>query len=177
MRISRILVARMKLAFIITVIFLGLLMAGAFIPLGAEEGEALEKELEKLGENSLELGIFLNNFGVALLAAIPFAGPPIAGYIIFHTGRFLGWISVQSGIPLTFVIPFALLLILFSGYGILEFLGYGVATAESLTISYYILKSRRLLKRELKILLITILISALLLALGAIIEAALIRSI
>ena len=110
------------------------------------------------------------------MAAIPFAGPPIAGYIVFHTGRFLGWISAQSGIPLTFMILFSLLLIVLSGYGVLEFLGYGVMTAESLMISYYILKARQLLRRELRILLIATLISALLLALGAIIEAALIRS-
>jgi len=166
----------MKLSIIVTLILLGLLMAGAFIPLGDEEGEVLKRELEKLGEDSLELGIFLNNFGVALLAAIPFAGPPIAGYIVFHTGRFLGWISAQSGIPLTFMILFSLLLIVLSGYGVLEFLGYGVMTAESLMISYYILKARQLLRRELRILLIAMLISALLLALGAIIEAALIRS-
>ncbi|RLG62121.1 hypothetical protein DRO02_08385, partial [archaeon] len=51
-----------------------------------------------------------------------------------------------------------------------------VLVAESVTISYYILRARQLLRRELKILLIIVLVSAALLALGAIIEATFIRS-
>ncbi|MCD6312827.1 MAG: stage II sporulation protein M [Thaumarchaeota archaeon] len=176
MRADRILIARIKLALLVTLVLIGLLMAGSLSPLGYEEGKAIEEELKKLGEDSLELEIFLNNFSVALLSAIPFLGPFIMGYVIFHTGRFLGWVLAQSGMPPSFGIPLTLLLIFLTGYGILEFMGYGILVAESITISYYILRARRLLRRELKILLLIVLISAALLALGAIIEAAFIRS-
>ena len=176
MRAGRILIARIKLALLVTLILVGLLVAGALSPLGDEEGRAIEEELRKLGQDSLELEIFLNNFSVALLSAIPFLGPLIMGYVIFHTGRFLGWVLAQSGMPPSFGIPLILLLIFLTGYGILEFMGYGVLVAESVTISYYILRARQLLRRELKILLIIVLVSAALLALGAIIEATFIRS-
>ena len=176
MRTGRTLIARIKLALPVTLLLVGLLVAGALSPLGDDEGRAIEEELRKLGRDSLELEIFLNNFSVALLSAIPFLGPLILGYVIFHTGRFLGWVLAQSGIPPSLGIPLTLLLIFLTGYGIFEFMGYGILAAESLMISYYILRARQLLRRELKMLLIIVLISAALLALGAIIEAAFIRS-
>jgi len=108
---------------------------------------------------------------------IPFLGPPILGYAVFHTGRFLGWLGVEHGMPPQLLIPFTLNLIILTGYGILEFLGYGAAAAESLAISYYAIRSRRLLGRELRMLPLMIgLIAGFLLA-GAVIEAALIRSL
>lgn len=176
LRAARILVDRIKLALLVTLVLIGLLVAGSLSPLGYEEGKAIEEELRRLGQNSLELDIFLNNFSVALLSAIPFAGPLIMGYVIFHTGRFLGWVFAQSGMPPAFGIPLTLLLVFLTGYGILEFMGYGVLVAESMTISYYILRARQLLRRELRILLLVILVSMIFLALGAILEAAIIRS-
>lgn len=161
----------------IMLILIGLMIGGTIYPLGDEEGREIQESLEKLGEDNLELNIFSNNMIVALLGTIPFAGPPIAGYIAFNTGRFLGWASAQLGIPTNLIIAIALLTILLTGYGLLEFLGYGVAVAESITISYYILGKRWLLRSELKILLLAIALSALFLALGAIIEAALIREL
>jgi len=172
-----ILLERLKLTLLAAVILIGILLLGSLIPLGDEEGRLVQEELERLGERGLELGIFLNNFMIALLGLIPFLGPPILGYAVFHTGRFLGWLGVEHGMPPQLLIPFTLNLIILTGYGILEFLGYGAAAAESLAISYYAIRSRRLLKRELRILpLIVGLIAGFLLA-GAVIEAALIRSL
>ena len=172
-----ILLERLKLTLLAAVILIGILLLGSLIPLGDEEGRLVQEELERLGERGLELGIFLNNFAIALLGLIPFLGPPILGYAVFHTGRFLGWLGVEHGMPPQLLIPFTLNLIILTGYGILEFLGYGAAAAESLAISYYAIRSRRLLKRELRILpLIVGLIAGFLLA-GAVIEAALIRSL
>ncbi len=172
-----ILLERLKLTLLAAVILIGILLLGSLIPLGDEEGRLVQEELERLGERGLELGIFLNNFTIALLGLIPFLGPPILGYAVFHTGRFLGWLGVEHGMPPQLLIPFTLNLIILTGYGILEFLGYGAAAAESLAISYYAIRSRRLLGRELRMLPLMIgLIAGFLLA-GAVIEAALIRSL
>ena len=174
---SGILLERLKLTLLAAVILIGILLLGSLIPLGDEEGRLVQEELERLGERGLELGIFLNNFMIALLGLIPFLGPPILGYAVFHTGRFLGWLGVEHGMPPQLLIPFTLNLIILTGYGILEFLGYGAAAAESLAISYYAIRSRRLLGRELRMLPLMIgLIAGFLLA-GAVIEAALIRSL
>ena len=172
-----ILLERLKLTLLAAVILIGILLLGSLIPLGDEEGRLVQEELGRLGERGLELGIFLNNFTIALLGLIPFLGPPILGYTVFHTGRFLGWLGVEHGMPPQLLIPFTLNLIILTGYGILEFLGYGAAAAESLAISYYAIRSRRLLGRELRMLPLMIgLIAGFLLA-GAVIEAALIRSL
>lgn len=177
MQAAKLVVERLKLALIIMILLIGLLLAGAFFPMSNKEGREMEESLEKLGKENLELGIFSNNMLVALLGVIPFAGPPLAGYIIFNTGRFLGWTSAQMGIPANLMIAMTILIILLTGYGILELLGYGVAIAESLTISNIILRRRWLLRGELKMLLIAIALSALLLALAALIEAALVKSL
>ncbi len=172
----KILARRLKLSLVIAAIFIGFMLAGIFYPMSDEEGWEIQKKLEELGKNNLELEIFSNNMMVALTGMIPFAGPPLAGYIVFNTGRFLGWTSAQLEIPADIMIAMTLIIILLTGYGILEFMGYGIAVAESLTISYYIIGRRWLLKRELKMLLLAIALSALFLALGAVIEAALVRS-
>ena len=177
MKTVRILGRRLRLAILISIILIGLMLAGSLIPLGAEEGEKIREELERLGGEGLEQGIFLNNFTIALIALIPFLGPIIMGYVVFHTGRFLGWMGLELGMPPYHLIPFTLGTIILTGYGILEFLGYGVAVSESLTLSYYILRARALLRSELKILLIVIGVIALLLFLGAVIEAALIKAL
>ena len=177
MQAAKLIMERLKLALIIMVILIILLMAGAFFPMSDEEGKMIEENIERLGEGNLELGIFSNNMLVALLGIIPFAGPPLAGYIVFNTGRFLGWVSIQTGIPANLMIAMMILIILLTGYGILELLGYGVAIAESITMSHIILRRRWLLRGELKMLLIAIAISALLLAIAAVIEAALVKSL
>ena len=177
MQAAKLIVKRLKLALIIMVTLIGLLIAGAFFPLSDEEGGEIQESLERLEEGDLELGIFSNNMLVALLGIIPFAGPPLAGYIVFNTGRFLGWTSAQMGIPVNLMIAMTILIILLTGYGILELLGYGVAIAESITISHIILRRRWLLRGELKMLLMAIALSALLLALAAVIEAALVKSL
>ncbi|RLE47603.1 MAG: hypothetical protein DRJ31_08605 [Candidatus Methanomethylicota archaeon] len=175
--IVRVLGRRLKLAIPVSIILIMLMLAGSLIPLGAEEGEKIGEELEKLDERGLEQGIFLNNFAIALTALAPFLGPIIMGYVAFHTGRFLGWIGLELGMPPQELIPLALERIILTGYGLLEFLGYGMAVSESLTLSYYILRARKLLRNEIRILPAIIGIIALLLLLGALIEAALIKAL
>ncbi|MCS7132338.1 MAG: stage II sporulation protein M [Nitrososphaeria archaeon] len=144
---------------------------GSFFPMGREEAEELTKRLEEIIGENVEVQIFLNNFMIAVLGCIPFIGPCIMGYTIFNTGRYLGWISAQTGVPVIVSIFFTIIMV----YGLLEFMGYGLATAESLTISYQILRARHLLKREVKFLLIALGLSAALLLAAAFVEGALIR--
>lgn len=166
------LIRRMKFTAIVTIILFLLLSIGSMIPLEDNEAEKVTEQLNQLRGEHIELKIFLNNLVVSLLSYIPFAGPCILGYTIFHTGRYLGWISNQMGIPSLLVLSFTIVTV----YGIFEFLGYGVATTESITLSYYLIRSRKLLKREIKILILSIAISMTLLLIGALIESSLIRA-
>ncbi|MCD6536663.1 MAG: stage II sporulation protein M [Thaumarchaeota archaeon] len=166
-----VLITRLKFAAIITVLLFALLAIGSAFPLGGEEAEELTKRLEEMGGENLELQIFLNNFLITMIGYIPFIGPCIMGYAIFHTGRYLGWISAQTGIPAILSIFFTVVTV----YGVLEFMGYGLAAAESLTISYQILRARHLLRDEVKFLVIVVALSAALLLAAAFIEGALIH--
>ncbi|RLG00379.1 MAG: hypothetical protein DRN47_01635, partial [Candidatus Wolframiiraptor sp.] len=94
-----VLITRLKFAAIITVLLFAILAIGSAFPLGDEEAEELAKRLEEMSGENLELQIFLNNFLITMIGYIPFIGPCIMGYVIFHTGRYLGWISAQTGIP------------------------------------------------------------------------------
>ena len=168
-----ILIARLKSAAIVTVLLFALLAAGSIFPLGSEEAEELTKKIQEMDGENLEMQIFLNNFLITAVGYIPFIGPCIVGYAIFHTGRYLGWLSAQTGIPAIFSIFFTVVTV----YGVLELMGYGLATAESLTISYQILRARHLLKKEVKFLLIAVALSAALLLAAAFIEGALIHAL
>jgi len=170
-KFSKRLLSRVKVAVIATIILFLIFGFSSLIPLESHEAEALSKELEGLMEGPLELKIFLNNFFITLFSYIPFAGPCIMGYVIIHTGRYVGWLAVQVGVPSIVIVSFSIL----SVYGIFEFLAYGLAVAESLTVSYYLVKARQILRSEVKILMACILIASLLLAVAAIIEASLIR--
>jgi len=164
-------VSRVKAAAIATIILFLILGLSSLIPLEASEAEALMRELESLMEEPLEVGILINNSLITLTSFIPFAGPCVMGYVIVHTGRFLGWLAGRLQISPLILISFSILGV----YGLLEFLAYGLAVAESSTISYYILRERHRLKGEFEVMAACILIAMLLLAAAAVIEAALTR--
>jgi len=168
-KLSGLLLKRVKIAVIAAITLFVIFGLSSLMPLGAAEAEALTKELEGLMKGPLELRIFFNNFFITMLSYLPFIGPCVMGYVIFHTGRYVGWLAAQTGMPSIVIVAFSILTV----YGVFEFLAYGLTVTESLTISYYIVKARRLLKREIKILLICIAITSLLLAIAAAIEASL----
>lgn len=167
------LTARLALAFIAVIILFGILWAGSCFPLESEEAETLSRSLGELMEGNLELRIFLNNFLVAIIGHIPFIGSGVMGYIIFYTGRYLGWLSAQIGIPPALLILFAIIAV----YGILEFMGYGVAATESIIMTHRIVYARHALRKEIRFLLIMVFLSAVFLLAAALIEGTLIRAL
>lgn len=171
--VNSVLITRLKLAVVVTILLFCIFAVGSFLPLGNEEAEELTKRLEEIVGENLEIQIFLNNFLITVMGYIPFIGPCIMGYAIFNTGRYFGWISMKNGIPSIFLIAFMVITL----YGLLEFLGYGLATTESITISYQIFRARRLLKGEIKFFLVMMALSAALLLVAALIEGALIHAL
>jgi len=155
---------RILFAILATIILFIILGVGSSIPLSGEEARQFMKQFEDLTENLSTLRIFMNNFMIALLSFIPFIGVGITGYVIFQTGKFLGYISIKSGIHPAIFILLSIMMV----YGLMEFLGYGVAASEGIILSYSLIKRR--VRREVKWLLISIGVSAALLLAAAALE-------
>ena len=161
---------RMVLAVILTFALFVLLALSSLTPMNREEAESLSKEAEEFVRGkSGAMDIFLNNMLITLLAFIPFIGIPIMGYVIFQTGRVIGAISIESGVPSLLLILF----IIISVFGAIEFLAYGTAIAENILFSYSIVK--KTYRMEFRWLLISLGVSALLLLFAAFIESLLIQ--
>jgi len=155
---------RLLFAILATIILFIILGIGSTTPLDASEAERLMKEFEDLMKDLTAFGIFVNNFKVALLSLIPFIGAGIMGFVVFQTGKLLGCISAQSGIhPVAFIL-FSIIMV----YGLMEFLGYGVAASEGMILSYSLIKRR--FRSEIRWLIISIVVSAALLFAAAALE-------
>ena len=126
---------RILFAILATIILFIILGVGSSMPLSGEEARQFMKQFENLTENLSTFRIFMNNFMIALLSFIPFIGVGITGYVIFQTGKFLG---------------------------------YGVAASEGIIFSYSLI--RRRFRSEVKWLLISVGISAILLLAAAALE-------
>lgn len=155
---------RILLVIFITIILFIILGIGSAMPLSEEEAKQLMEQFKDLARNLSMFKIFMNNFTVALLSFIPFIGVGIMGFVIFQTGKFLGYISNQSGIHPALLILFTIITV----YGLIEFLGYGVAVSEGIIFSYLIVKKK--FRSEIKWLLISIGITAALLLAAAALE-------
>ena len=153
-----------------TIILFIILGIGSAMPLSGEEAKQLMEQFEDVMKDLSTFRIFINNFTVALLSFIPFIGVGIMGFVIFQTGKFLGYISAQSGIHPALLILFAIITV----YGLIEFLGYGVAVSEGIIFSYSIIKKS--FRSEIKWLLISIAVSAALLLAAAALESFLVNA-
>ena len=147
-----------------TIILFIILGIGSAMPLSGEEAKQLMEQFEDVMKDLSTFRIFINNFTVALLSFIPFIGVGIMGFVIFQTGKFLGYISTQSGIHPALLILSTIITV----YGLIEFLGYGVAVSEGIIFSYSIIKKS--FRSEIKWLLISIAVSAALLLAAAALE-------
>jgi hypothetical protein len=149
-------------------------LAGTLVPLSAQQANAISKELNQtLAENkasgSLPQYIFLNNFEICLFMFIPIAGPLIGMFILFNTGTALSAIAQVQGFPA--ILEFAPLMI--TPIFWLEFISYSAAMTESIWLFRRLLQGRW---QELKWTGVFIGFCALLLAIGAIVEAWLIMA-
>ncbi|MCS7135860.1 MAG: stage II sporulation protein M [Nitrososphaerota archaeon] len=164
---------RRRLLFVIvtTLALVIVLLSGSSVTLSQEESEEIIKQVSELFRDIDVWKIFLNNFQIALLMFIPAVGTFIGGYIVYSTGIVFAAYSVQSSIPSIYLAGLAVL----SPYGVLEFLGYGLATSEGLLIIYAAFKKR--LRSEVKKLPLIILAVAGLLLTAAALEMLMIEAI
>ena len=158
-------IAVLIVAVVITVI-------GSLMPIDAQEAEQISSDLNQtvtaLKENgALMQYIFGNNFFICLLMFIPVIGPLLGGYILFNTGAAIGAIAAVEGYPLIV----ALVALFLTPVFWLEFAAYSVSMSESVWLFRRILQGR--FKHEFKNACFFITICAVLLLVGAVVEAAL----
>ena len=164
--------ARRKRIYSIVFIFLISVLVtalGTLVPLNAQDSRQLSDSINQtLNENrasgTLPQYIFLNNFEICLLMFVPIVGALFGLFTLFSTGVALGAIANVQGYPA--LLGFAVLLL--TPIFWLEFISYSIGITESIWL-FRRLTQRRW--RELKNLGIFIGICALLLAIGAIVEA------
>jgi len=166
----------LRLAATAFAILVMLFSAATLTPMSGAEAEEAQGFLSSYLAQDLAVRIFLNNLLVALLSEVPFLGPPILGYIIYDSGRFVGWQLAGLGVKPHMAPLLVLATTLLSGYGLLEFMGYALTVAKSIQVSRRLVGG--LLRKEgacgggvVRGGMVTLLVAALLLALGAWLEA------
>jgi hypothetical protein len=162
-------------------------IVGILAPMSAQQIANENSELNSTQQNiqSMDLAhrtaaIFLNNFEICLLMFVPFLGIFIGTYALFNTGSVLAAETITQNAknathipPIPPVPPILVLTLLFVfPFAWLEFISYSTALSEGFWLIRRGLQGE--LKREIKNLAKLILITAALLAAGALIEAALI---
>jgi len=160
-------------AFIIAVIVIfSVLLLASFLGFNSspETADQIATEVENLAATTTWTDIFLNNFGLTLVTFVPFFGIFFALYVQFNTGYILGALAQAYNIGNVQ----ATLSILASPIGLLEYSAYTLALAESINIVFLAYKKelkKRLFNHTWK----TLIIVALLLLIGAVVEASLLR--
>lgn len=143
-------------------------IAGTFTPLSREEANDINRELEKMRQNISAQFIFGNNFMISLIMFVPIIGPIFGSYALYNTGVVIAAASIGEGIH-----PLAVFLFLFIfPFTWLEFIAYSTAIAESVWLTWRIIKRKG--KREIVNTCILISICAVMLLIAAIIETVLI---
>lgn len=143
-------------------------VAGALTPLSLEEANEIGQQLEEMRETVNVQLIFGNNFMICLVMFVPFVGPFFGCYVLYNTGIVIAAESITQGLS-----PLVVLVFLFVfPFTWLEFLAYSVAFAESVWLTWRII--RRDSKKEIVNACILISICAVTLLAAAIVEMALI---
>jgi len=154
-------------------IILSTLLLSSFVGFNAppEEAEQITQEVENLAATLTWTNIFLNNFLLTLVTFIPVFGIPFAVYVQFNTGYAFG--ALAQTLYETYHVNNIqiILLTLLSPVGILEYSAYILALTESIILVYSIYK-KELKKRLVTYTWKTFIFVALLLLVGALIEAA-----
>ena len=149
-------------------------MIGSFTPINAQDAKQISDELNNsttvIGEQgALVQYIFGNNLLICLVMFIPIIGPLLGMYILYNTGAVIGAIAVNS----SFSPVLALIALFITPVAWIEFTAYSTAMAESIWLFRRALQGRGF--RELrKNATLFIAICTVLLAVGAIVETALI---
>jgi hypothetical protein len=148
-------------------------VVGSFVPVSAQDAQQINNDLNSTittmqAQGTLTQYIFGNNFLITLLMFVPVIGPVLGLFIMFNTGNVVGAIAISGGYPPIL----ALIALVITPVFWLEFAAYSTAMAESVWLFRRLLQGRGL--RELKTMSIFVTICAVILAVGAIVETALI---
>src|SRR3989304_5428289 len=166
---------RKRLLTILVVLLVSLVVTGvgALMPINPQEAQEISEDLNQTTNQMEENGtllqfIFGNNFLICLLMFVPVRGPLLGFLIMFNTGTVVGAIATSGGYS-----PAVVLASLFlTPVAWLEFAAYSTAMSESIWLLWRF--TRRLSLHELRNTSLLISICAVLLAVGAIVEIALI---
>jgi len=148
---------------------------GVMTPLSQQDADQINQEIVNMRNTSSAQSIFEHNFLVCLLMFIPIFGPVLGFYALYNSGVAIEAQVIAeprlSGVPpiLALFTEFLLPVIW------LEFIAYSTAFAESFWLIRRAMQG--LFKKELKNAAILIAISAVLLAVGAIVEIVLIKAL
>ena len=159
-------------AFVISVIMIfSTLLGSSFIGFHAPSDVAnqIANEVQDAAATTNWMDIFVNNFGLTLVTFVPFFGFFFAIYVQFGTGYAFGALAQVYGVSNID----AVLVTLITPVGLLEYTSYLFALTESIILAYSI-RRREFKKRLVNHTWKTIILVALLLFTGAIVEAALI---
>jgi uncharacterized membrane protein SpoIIM required for sporulation len=169
--------ARRKRLLSIVVVFIAAIVVtgvGTLTPVAPQDAEQINKDLNQTittlnTQGDLTQYIFGNNLLICLVMFVPVIGPVLGLFIMFNTGTVVGAIAVAGNLP-----PLLALVVTFlTPVGWLEFAAYSTAMAESVWLFRRFMQKRGL--HELRNLTIFVTICAVILAISAIIETALIN--
>jgi uncharacterized membrane protein SpoIIM required for sporulation len=166
---------RILLFLAVLVLCVAVTSAGALSKVDSSQAQSILSSLEEMEEMLRKAGvrlIFGNNMMYCLLMFTPFVGPIGGLYILYSTGKVLAAMSyVQGGDPILL-----LLNLLIYPHAWLEYISYSLAISEGMLLSYYAVKHRlKGLRAEIGRTAIYISACAVLLLLGALAEAALLK--
>lgn len=156
----------------VLIVALVITVVGSFMPMDAQEAKQISSDLNQTVTSMKENGslvqyIFGNNFFICLLMFIPIIGPLLGGFILFNTGTVVGAVSAAEGIPVILALA-----VTFIPIGLIEFTACSTAISESVWLFRRILQGRG--KHEFRNTCLFITVCAVLLLVGAAVEAALI---
>src|ERR687889_1131056 len=162
---------RLLFLFIAMLFFLGLFQFGYMIKID----NSLSKELSKNFINQIrgtnDLGIFFNNFKIALVMFIPILGIVVGSFSAFSTGLIFN--SIVNLSDSNFANP---LIVFLTPFGILELVSYGLAISRGGIFLYEVLK-KSVSKKSILYLLVEIGLVSVMLFVGALIEWSMIEDI
>ena len=152
-------------------LFLGLFQLGFSIKLDKSFSEELSKNFKNQIQGIDEIGIFLNNYKIALVMFIPVIGIVVGSFSAFSTGLIFNSIVNLSNV--NFANP---LIVFLTPFGILELVSYGLAISRGGIFLFEILK-KSISKKSILYLFVEIGLVSIMLFVGALIEWSMIENI
>jgi uncharacterized membrane protein SpoIIM required for sporulation len=160
----------------ILLVAIAITIGGSFMPISAQDANQISSDLNQTvstigNEGALTQFIFGNNLLICLVMFVPVIGPLLGLFIMFNTGSAVGAIAVAGGYPPAL----ALVALFITPVAWIEFAAYATAMTESIWLFRRFLQCFRMGLHELrKNTTMFIAICTVLLAVGAIVETALI---